>query len=277
MEFSELKTLPQWIGWKKIKRKGRIVKLPVNPHNGRAASSTNPGTWTTADKAWRVKKKYKLEGLGFVFTKETGVVGVDLDDCFIDGYLKNEASQVVKCLNSYTEYSPSGNGLHVFVQGDIPKAIKEDSRGFEMYNTGRYFTVTGQEYGASEFVNSTIEGRQKELLALFVVYGGNLNDKPLPSIAKKTYTDLTMDRVRRALSFIPPVMDYDDWLKILMSVHSEYPDSDGVSLIESWSPGFAGEVEAKFKSFKRSDITINTLFYYARQHGYTLPPSGDEL
>jgi putative DNA primase/helicase len=52
-------------------------------------------------------------------------------------------------LNSYTEVSPSGTGLHIFVLAegaDIARHRKKD--GFlEIYSEGRYFTVTGNAYG----------------------------------------------------------------------------------------------------------------------------------
>jgi hypothetical protein len=278
----DLKQLPQWVGWKIVIRDDKKIKLPVNPHNGRAASTKDSTTWATADEAWQAKVKYKLRGVGFVFTLDCGVVGVDLDDCFDGWHLKDEAKQVVQCLNSYTEFSPSGNGLHILAQGEIPNSIKRNGRGFEMYNQLRYFTVTGNEFGKGDIdepsynISSDIEARQAELMALWVTFGDGFQDE-LPAAVRKTYSDLNTEKIRHALTFIPAQLDYDDWLKILMAVHSEYPDSTGIELIESWSPGFSGVVEQKFRSFNRGNVTKGTMFYYSRQYGYTLTPSGDIL
>ena len=141
MTLADLKLLPQWVGY-------TAAKVPMNPHNGRAAASNNPDTWGTAAQAWAAKKRHNWAGVGYVFTIAAGVVGVDLDDCFdADGRLSDEARQIVQMLNSYTERSPSGTGLHILARGSIPHSIKTPT--FEMYNELRYFTVTGRQFGAS--------------------------------------------------------------------------------------------------------------------------------
>ena len=166
--MAELKTLPQWVGY-------TAKKVPMNPHSGGAAASNNPDTWGTAAQAWSAKKRNGWAGIGYVFTSGAGVVGVDLDDCFEgdgnDRRLTDAARQIVQMLNSYTEYSPSGNGLHILACGAIPHSVK--SPGFEMYNELRYFTVTGRVYGDP----GDIEDRETELNALYATYE---NASPTP-------------------------------------------------------------------------------------------------
>lgn len=73
------------------------------------------------------------------------------------------------------------------------------------------------------------------------------------------------------LSALPMHMDYLDWLRVLMAVHDVYPGSDGVALVEAWSPGHRGEVAAKFRSFDRTakeGVSIGTLVHMAKQYGY---------
>jgi hypothetical protein len=77
--------------------------------------------------------------------------------------------------------------------------------------------------------------------------------------------------VARALAAIPRRLDYLDWVRVLMAVHSAFPDSTGIRLCESWSPGYEGEIEDKFKSFDRAKtggVTIRTLFKWAQEHGW---------
>jgi hypothetical protein len=77
--------------------------------------------------------------------------------------------------------------------------------------------------------------------------------------------------VAAALRHVPKQMAYKDWLSILMAVHSVFPNQAGINLCESWSPGYDGEVEDKFKSFERTTsdgITIRTLFKLAKENGY---------
>lgn len=89
-----------------------------------------------------------------MFSENDPYVGIDLDGCIIDGQLVPEAQQIVDFCNSYTEISPSGTGLHIFVIGKLPPGLPHkiamESQGykaFEIYNRQRYFTVTGDVFG----------------------------------------------------------------------------------------------------------------------------------
>lgn len=93
-----------------------------------------------------------MDGIGRVFT--TGVVGVDLDGCLFDGVISQRALDIIAgAPRSYTEVSPSGDGLHIFWFGDYVvdpgvniKCKLPDLEGSEIYTQGRFFTVTGNEY-----------------------------------------------------------------------------------------------------------------------------------
>jgi hypothetical protein len=181
-------------------------------------------------------------------------------------------------MNSYTERSPSGKGLHILACGSIPHSVKRP--GFEMYNELRYFTVTGQQYGASEFVGCNIEDRQDEMNALFVVYDGDYEPAPRPvrPAIERGDVSVSIVEVERALGVLPPQGDYNtDWLPILMAVHDAFPDERGIALIERWSPGYQGEVARKWRSFETAErgnrITIASLFHRAKQYGYEPPRS----
>lgn len=261
--LENLKPLPYWVGHKN--------KIPMCPHTGKAAQSNNPATWATAAQAWNAKNRHGWDGIGYVFTIQERIVGIDLDHCFDDqGFLLPWAADVVNCLNSYTEYSPSGNGVHIFTIGEIPQSIQhkiETGGGFEMYNELRYFTVTGRSLN----VNPFIEERPFELQALFVTFGGDMESKPLPQ-AKTTQRETTTQDIEDALKVMPVHGDYGGyWLRVLMAVHDAFPDERGVSLIEAWSPGKRGEVRRKFLSFDRTakdGVTIATLFHMAKDYGW---------
>ena len=158
LTMQQLKALPQWVGH-------TVKKVPLNPHTGKAAQSNNPETWGTATEAWAAKKKYGWPGISFAFTLESGVVGIDLDQCFDDDdRLSDDAAQIVDMMRSYTERSPSGKGLHILACGKVPRSVVKP--GFEMYCEKRFFTMTGHVYGPLR----NIEDRPDELLALFAVY-----------------------------------------------------------------------------------------------------------
>ena len=79
--------------------------------------------------------------------------------------------------------------------------------------------------------------------------------------------------VAAALKFIDPwKVDYDEWLSILMALHSQFGDS-GYSLAEQWGEGKPGEVEQKWRGFHQEGnvqgaITIGTLFAIAKKFGW---------
>lgn len=158
MSMADLKKRPQWVCF-------NDQKIPVNPRTGRWASVTEQSDWADAATAWAGRNRLHLPGISFVFTLETGVVGIDLDKCFDEeGELSDTARQVVDMVNSYTERSPSGRGLHILAIGTIPRSVK--TAGFEMYSHGRAFTVTGNVFENRH----AIEERPVELEAVFAVF-----------------------------------------------------------------------------------------------------------
>jgi len=259
--IEELKTLSQWVGHRN--------KIPMNPITGKAASSNDPRTWASAAIAWSAKSRYAWDGIGFVFTIESGIVGIDIDNCMIDGKPNAEAQQVIDCLNSYTELSPSGNGLHILVEGKIPNSLK--SERIEIYNELRYFTVTGNEYESTGY----IAPRQTELTAIWHSFGGEFNERKIQPPRNYAPTSTKESDVKSALLSLPTTGDYNSyWLPILMAVHDAFPNEAGISLIESWSPGYEGEVRRKFRSFDKtakSGIGIGSLFHMAQERGWQNP------
>ena len=129
----ELKKLKQWVCW-------QGDKLPRNPYTGGNAQSNNKETWSDFDTAIKALDKYHFDGIGFMFAN--GYFGVDLDKCldntdFIDEF--------VETLQSYTEISRSGNGIHIICKGTLPDGARRRGN-VEMYSSGRYFIMTGKLY-----------------------------------------------------------------------------------------------------------------------------------
>jgi hypothetical protein len=116
------------------------------------------------------------QGLGFVFTEEDPYVGVDLDDCRDphSGEIAPWALEIIRELDSYTEVSPSGTGMHVLLRGELPKGRNRKGK-IEMYDSGRYFTVTGEHL---EGTPSKIEERSKRLITLHRRVFGQDADRP---------------------------------------------------------------------------------------------------
>jgi len=113
---SELIHVDQWVVWRYESRgNGKPTKVPYQV-NGQRASSTDATTWTdyvTAQSA--ADEDEAIAGVGFVVTGNDDFVGIDLDHCYNpnDGTLKAHAAAIVQRCASYTEISPSGEGLRI--------------------------------------------------------------------------------------------------------------------------------------------------------------------
>ena len=158
-----LKALPHWVCWRAVPNGDRIEKIPVCASTSGNASSTDPRTWTTYARAAMAAYTQDGLGLGFVFQRGSGIVGIDLDKCrdADTGVLEPWADEIVRALNSYTEISPSGTGVHIYVCGALPPGRRKKGP-VEVYEHGRFFTVTGQHLAGTL---TTIEPRTDELAA----------------------------------------------------------------------------------------------------------------
>lgn len=121
---------------------------------GRAASSTNPDTWTTLAKA---RASSAGVGVGFVLNGD-GIVCLDLDHCLSDGVPSPEAADFLQTLpRTYIEVSPSGHGLHVWGLGHLGHGFRRVLNGLalEAYGSGRYVTVTENVFRAGGLADLT--------------------------------------------------------------------------------------------------------------------------
>lgn len=162
----ELKTYKNWVCWQAYpdpKSHSGISKKPVNPRTGGLAQSNNPDTWSDFETAVRQSGKYS--GIGFMFSNSP-FFGVDLDDMpqdiedYQNGGADNIVSEFVNTLQSYAEYSQSKTGIHIICKGHLPEGkrkAKNDSGGFEMYENGRFFVVTGNYCSEYGYINDCTE------------------------------------------------------------------------------------------------------------------------
>lgn len=141
-----LRGLKQWVCFKleHNEKKGKADKIPKDPKTGYNAKANDPATWSDYQTAVNAVSRYGFDGIGIEFAN--GIFGVDLDGVIKDGKFTAEAQDIIKTLDSYTEYSPSGTGIHILCKGSIP--AKDRRKGnIEMYSEGRFFTVTGNVLG----------------------------------------------------------------------------------------------------------------------------------
>jgi hypothetical protein len=130
--------------WRHLIVDGKARKLPISPHTLRHASSTNPSTWATFNQAVdKLRKNEEMEGLGFVLSEDDPFCFIDLDYSDDVQILKRHL-HFANNINTYSEISPSGKGLHLICKGAVPRGAKRD--GTEIYSTARFMTMTGNTY-----------------------------------------------------------------------------------------------------------------------------------
>lgn len=72
-----------------------------------------------------------------------------------------------------------------------------------------------------------------------------------------------------ALAAIDPwSVGYDEWLRILMAIHAYDSTMDGLIHAVTWADGKPGEVETKWRSFRRDGSNPATVFHFAREAGW---------
>lgn len=152
---NELKALKQWVCYSLVDdgtdKQGnpKKKKVPISPRGGIFAKSNDDSTWDTFERAVEGEERLHADGIGLMFAN--GICGVDIDHCIDGGELSHMAQEIVDTLQSYAEISPSGTGIHILCKGRMPKEPgRRNKEGLEMYDTGRYFTVTGNAYCDAE-------------------------------------------------------------------------------------------------------------------------------
>jgi putative DNA primase/helicase len=151
-----LKDLHQWCGFKLQKRNGKLTKMPIDANTGHNGKSNDENSWADFETALSSINKFNCDGIGFYF--KPPYFGIDLDNVGeeIERYKNNNdgdniVSEFVDLMGSYAEVSPSGNGIHIIAKGELPEGGRRKGN-IEVYDSGRFFTVTGDKIGGYNFI-----------------------------------------------------------------------------------------------------------------------------
>lgn len=271
----ELKSINRWVLWRYTPRtRGNTgvihwAKVPFQA-SGRQAASTKPGTWTTYDQAVDAllmggDDGLPFDGLGFVFTEDDDVAGIDLDDCRdpITGELNELALETLERIDGYAEVSPSGTGLKMFTRLDLARSHKDDSKGVEMYRDGRYFTVTGHQINGHEALPLELQDASWFIEKHFGAKAAREVHTPAEAFEmyRPPLDGWTLDRVEQELlSALDPDMGYGAWVEVGMALHHQgRGDTDWLTAWDTWSSGSGkyaeGECDSKWTSFSQQKFT----------------------
>lgn len=130
--------------------KGKHDKKPFNPVTGQLANDSRLGV--SFEDALAHVNDY--DGLGFYV--EPPYLCIDIDDCRDPktGKIESKALNLIYDLDTYTEVSPSGTGIHIWAKAVKPGPVCRKGK-IEIYDTGRFMTLTGTHI--PEFMRSVCD------------------------------------------------------------------------------------------------------------------------
>lgn len=256
-----LRANARWCCWRYEQRPNGRTKVPYNPLTGYGAKSTDPRTFGTFEQAIFAKDMNGYDGIGI------GIFGticaIDIDHC-IDaetGVFSDLAAQVYKLMDSYTEFSPSGEGLRIifYAPGLVfdkkSYYINNQKIGLEVYVAGvtnRYVTITGNAIG-NNGINKRTEALQ-EVLSLFmrrsVPFNGT-DRKPLPT--KLLFPDeIVVERAGRAKNgdLFKRLMSGDASMYLKKDGSPDYSVADLAlcNILAFWCSGDAEQIDRIFRA-----------------------------
>ncbi len=179
MEF-DYSTIPKFMQengkfclWKLEMKPGKAKpdKIPYQL-NGKRADATNPQHYASFNEVVDEYVKGGYAGIGIGCFEPLRLV--DVDDCVIDGKLDECGQDIMDILDSYTELSPSGNGIHIFILAD---GFAYDSESYYINNrnthveayapdvTGKFLTLTGKAIHGTD-----VNERSKKLQTVLEKY-----------------------------------------------------------------------------------------------------------
>lgn len=142
----EMRNRDQWVAWQLVDDGDRERKIPRTPDgSGNIAKTNNPNTWGDFEQAVEAQVKIDDGGVGFVLTDDDPYLAIDFDDVREpeSGDIEPWVLDAIEQWESYTEISPSGTGLHVWLKDAHEPEWWVDTDHIEVYDSGQYITVTG--------------------------------------------------------------------------------------------------------------------------------------
>lgn len=183
--LSELRDRKNWVCWclelDEETDPPHWDKIPYTPRTGGKALANKSETWGLYGqaKARCLTTDSRYSGPGFEFTPP--LVAIDWDNV-VDpqtGAVDDDVLAAVRRLGTYTERSPRGAGLHtiglapdlILRQGEKRAAlppVNGRARHIEIYNSGRFFTMTGRHEPWTPREIRDVTGTLDEIRARFL-------------------------------------------------------------------------------------------------------------
>lgn len=137
----------QWLVWAYEHDPGvtKPRKPPYNPSSLRKHNSGLTGLVNLRSVVEIYKTNTRFSGIGYYLTRNDPYLAIDVDNCVIGRTPTQFAGEIVDRLSTYTEVSPSGNGVRMIVA--LPPRTSCRNVGspapVELYSHTHYVTLTG--------------------------------------------------------------------------------------------------------------------------------------
>ncbi|MFA5374469.1 MAG: phage/plasmid primase, P4 family [Dehalococcoidia bacterium] len=264
----ELRELDQWVIWKSDKH-------PRKAYDGKHASVSDPGTWSPFDVACASLAKHHCMGVGFVLTESDPYTIIDLDKVIDEkGNIDPKAQEIIDKMDSYTEISKSGRGIHIVVRGKKPNSRCRKANT-EIYDNNRYFALTGNIYQGREDISErpdelewlcaeTFEGGQEpdgdseeeeeEIAPISVVLTAEAS--PPQDKIDELLADASFKCIWEGDSNLKSLSDCD-WKLAQIAYDAEWEDQEVADLIIAFRRKIGDEKD--LKKALRKDYIVRTL------------------
>ena len=272
----DLKSIPRFCLWKYTLvgdgENQHWSKLPVQP-TGKAAKSTDPATWTDFFTAQKAYENGNFDGIGFVFTGDDDLIGIDIDDCRDPetGGLNELAQKILDNVKGYCEVSPSQTGIKIFTRANIKAAHVDHAIGLEIYPKSRYFTVTGHK------LSGDLPKEPQDLT-------DHVPARTINAASDDEFANYTppvdgwdLQRVdKELLSNLDPMCGYSDWMAVGMALHHQFQgDVEALEAWDAWSCDHGNNrkylsngphsCQGKWATFKGQGTTLRSLIFKVNQ------------
>lgn len=285
-----LRALPGWLVWRFEANNGggkpRKVPYFVNGmrRHGVQGSVEDRANMTTFEAARSYAARKGFDGVGLALMPEFNLVALDFDNCVASGRLHPQVEAIAA--QSYAEYSPSGQGVRCFFQGELGN--KKDSHhpdfGLETFSSKGFVTFTGNTLDITDLVGNAnhIEKVTPEVFALARARFGAKVEREA-TITDNKPLGLTSAQISEALEVLPTDMDYDNWVMVGMALHHEFNGSDqGFEVWDDWSGAspkytsreYGWERWVSFGKHQGKPVTARSLVRLANENGAHISLNG---
>lgn len=195
----ELKKNGRFCVYRKEKKRNKTKKVPYQPLLGINAKTNQKKYFSNYEDALEDYKwiPNQYDGIGVLLTDNLCLI--DIDNCLYENELSPLAKRIFYLMNSYTEISPSGNGIHILFYSSNKKFfskskyyLKNPGISLETYlsDTSRYTTLTGNLFDKN---HKLIFDRSEEYKKFLEDY----MRRPKSSTRKRNKKDISPENLKR--------------------------------------------------------------------------------